>query len=244
MSPEDHFFIPSSFWEVKHGTNYSFLDLLRDKEARTFEKQKYLANRKNKIWDKENHNPCAWYSPCHFYGAEMGIYIKQSCLDVLARNILLFSEDDPISPLSASSPEYFANQFFFAAFIYLFLHEQYHHKVESMGFRCLVTSGEDKYRNYMRNVYRPTWWTDECIEESLANAESFRRLTESKYKKSLHPVVWKALRNYLASSMPYGPPGYRKGVNYFSEEAYRTGIYTQQSLLIKGAIPSGGIFET
>jgi hypothetical protein len=41
--------------------------------------------------------------------------------------------------------------------------------------------GADRYRPYKRKVYSRTFNTSDCIEESLANAESYRRLAEDRY---------------------------------------------------------------
>lgn len=217
------------------------MDVLENENYRRSRKESYISDLKNKRWDKDSHIPCAWYQPAHYFGSSMGIYIRQECLPRIARNIMLFSKGTLHGVPRAST---LADHFQFAALIYLFLHEQHHHKVESLGFRALIATGFDKYRPYKTHVYRKTFWTDDCLEESLANAESYRRLTERKYKKALHPVAWEALRNYLVATMPFGPPGYRRGIDYFDNSNYRKGIYLQQCLMIHGKLlPSGG-FKT
>ena len=232
-SVSENFFIEEGFLKECH-------ELLESADKRTAERENYLNSLKGKVWDKDKHKPCAWYRSCHLRGVEMGIYIKQSCLPFLARRILLFADTAKATSIhSFSMRKKIARQFVYAAFLYLFLHEQFHHKVESLGFRALVATGKDKYSTYFQNVYEPTWWTDNCLEESLANSESYRRLAEPKYKKSLHPLVWSALRTYLATTMPFGPPGYRKGVDYFAEGPYRNGKFLQQSLVIEGINPVG-----
>lgn len=214
---------------------------LENENVRSSKKESYISGLKDKRWDKESHNPCAWYKPAHYFGSSMGIYIRQDCIPWIARNIMLFSKG---TLHGGSRKSTLADHFQFAALIYLFLHEQHHHKVESLGFRALITTGLDKYRPYKTHVYRKTFWTDDCLEESLANAESYRRLTERKYKKALHPVAWDALRNYLAATMPFGPPGYRMGVDYFNNTNYRRGISLQQCLMIHGKLPPSGGFKT
>ena len=111
-----------------------------------------------------------------------------------------------------------------SAFYIFFLHEQFHHKVESLGFRVLVSTGADRYRPYKRNVDRPTYLTSNCLEESLANAESYRRLGERRYVQRLDPAIRDGLRAFLRDSISMQPPGYQEGVNYLSEPLYRDGL--------------------
>lgn len=85
------------------------------------------------------------------------------------------------SPLASRSA--IARQLLRSAFYVFYLHEQFHHKVESLGFRLLITTGADRYRPYKTNVYRRTYLTVDCLEESLANAESYLRLSEERYKQ-------------------------------------------------------------
>ena len=92
-----------------------------------------------------------------------------------------------------------------SAFYTLFLHEQFHHKVESLGLRLLITTGSDRYRPYKQNIYRPAWGTVDCIEESLANAESYRRLSEPRYSNRIEAPIMAGLRRYLRRSIAAQP---------------------------------------
>ena len=176
---------------------------------------------------------CGWYCPIHFFGHGWGIYIRENCILALAVTIARFVDWRRVR----SSPPAIAQQLLRSAFYVLFLHEQFHHKVESFGFRLLVATGGDRYLNYKSKVYRPKYLTSACIEESLANAESYRRLGESRYAARVEPPVRDGLRAYLKASIPSQPPGYAEGVNYLSEPSYRQGLYQLQSQIVDGAVP-------
>ena len=177
---------------------------------------------------------CAWYCPIHFFGHGWGIYIRESCIMSHALDIASFVHW-PSVRLSQSAR---ARDLLRSAFYVFFLHEQFHHKVESLGLRLLVSSGIDKYRRYKTNVYRPTFGTAGCIEESLANAESYRRLNESRYTQRIDPAIRKGLRAYLKWSIPQQPPGYREGVKFLADAAYRDGLHDLQSQMLDGRLPS------
>ena len=57
-----------------------------------------------------------------------------------------------------------------------FLHEQYHHKVESLAIRLEVIERLPIYTRYDYKVYLPARGTDDQLEEALANASVYRRL--------------------------------------------------------------------
>jgi hypothetical protein len=176
---------------------------------------------------------CAWYCPIHFFGHGWGIYIRESCILSHARDIATF-----VHWPSVRAPRWdTARHLLRSGFYVFFLHEQFHHKVESLGFRLLISTGIDRYRPYKRNVYSPTFGTSDCLEESLANAESYRRLGEPRYVQRVDRAIREGLRQYLKASIPMQPPGYREGVHYLSESPYRDGIYKLQSMTLDAAIP-------
>lgn len=176
---------------------------------------------------------CAWYCPIHFFGHSWGIYIRESCILSHAIDIATFV-DWP----SVRLPRWaIARDLLRGAFYVFFLHEQFHHKVESLGLRLMVSTGSDRYRPYKANVYRSTLNTAACIEESLANAESYRRLTEARYMQRLDPAIREGLRSYLKWSIPQQPPGYREGLQFRSESSYRDGLYSLQSQILDGKVP-------
>jgi hypothetical protein len=177
---------------------------------------------------------CAWYCPLHFFGHGWGIYIREACILSHAIDIAAM-----VHWPSVRAPRWeIARQLLRSAFYVFFLHEQFHHKVESLGLRLLIATGRDRYRPYKSNVYRPTFLTRDCLEESLANAESFRRLSEPRYVKRVDPAIRAGLRDYLKISIPMHPPGYAEGVHYLADAAYRNGLFNLQSLALDGTIPA------
>lgn len=176
---------------------------------------------------------CAWYCPIHFFGHGWGIYIRESCILSQALDIATFVDWQAVHVPHRE----IARHLLRSAFYVFFLHEQFHHKVESLGLRLLISTASDRYRPYKTNVYRRTFNTSDCIEESLANAESYRRLNEPRYTRRVDPAIRAGLRRYLKWSIPQQPPGYREGVNFLSEAPYRDGLYGLQSQMLDGRIP-------
>ena len=101
-------------------------------------------------------------------------------------------------------------------FKFVFRPRQFHHKVESLGFRLLIATGSDRYRPYKANVYRPSFLRPECLEESLANAESYLRLSEAHYRKRHDKPILDGLRIFLKEGFSLQPPGYAEAVEYLS----------------------------
>jgi hypothetical protein len=179
---------------------------------------------------------CAWYCPIHFCGRKWGIYIRERCVLSYAREIFRFADRGALSRSGVDQWQ-IRRECQRAAFYALYLHEQFHHKVESLGFRLLVTTGSDRYRPYKQNVYRSTYLTADCLEETLANAESYRRLNEDRYTKRLSKPVREALRRFLNASFRRQPPGYREGEFFVAENRYRNGLSELQSQVLDGRIP-------
>lgn len=176
---------------------------------------------------------CAWYCPIHFFGHGWGIYIRESCILSHALDIAAF-----VHWPSVHLPHWaIVRDLLRSAFYVFFLHEQFHHKVESLGLRLLVSTGSDRYRPYKTNVYSRSFNTAACIEESLANAESYRRLGEPRYTQRVDPAIRDGVRAYLKWSIPQQPPGYREGVQFLSESPYRDGLYALQSQVLDGTVP-------
>jgi HicA toxin of bacterial toxin-antitoxin, len=177
---------------------------------------------------------CAWYCPIHFFGHGWGIYIRENCILSHAAYIASFV---PWKRVHLPA-QLIAKQLLRSAFYAFFLHEQFHHKVESFGFRLLVSTNTDRYRPYKFNVYSKSFGTSDCLEESLANAESYRRLNEERYTRRVDPAIRKGLRDYLKISFRMQPPGYREAINYLQDASYRNGLFHMQSLVLDGMYPS------
>lgn len=202
-------------------------------EDRSYANERRFERRHSEIQRAPPEPHCAWYCPIHFFGHGWGIYIREECILSCASNIAAYV---PWTAVRASRKE-IAQQLLRSAFYVFFLHEQFHHKVESLGLRLLVATNRDRYRPYKAGVYRPTYLTSDCLEESLANAESFRRLSEPRYVKRVDSHIRIGLREYLKLSISMQPPGYSQGTNYFSEVQYRDGLFNLQTQVLDGVFP-------
>lgn len=173
---------------------------------------------------------CAWYCPVHFYGHGWGIYIRENCIMDLGLAVARFVD---WSRVGVSTPEA-ARQLLRTGFYILFLHEQFHHKVESLGFRLLIARQNDCYVRYKRNVYRPTLRTKDCLEEALANADSFLRLSESRYVKKLDPEILVGVKDYLPIAFTQQPLGYAEAVQYLTRPRYDSALKSLHSQILEG----------
>ena len=139
-----------------------------------------------------------------FFWARLGIYIGESCILDIARDISFYVDWKSVH----ASPSSIARQLLRSAFYVLFLHEQFHHKVESLGLRYLIATGTDHYRPYKANVYRPLYLSSGCLEESLANAESYGRpmkyatpAARTRRFVLVYDVFWKCLSDRSRQAM-------------------------------------------
>jgi hypothetical protein len=159
-----------------------------------------------------NWDVCAWYQPVHFFGHDWGIFIREDCARRLAVWIARFMKGTPAQ--TGHSRNLLAKALLRAAIYAYFLHEHYHHKVECLGLRLHVVDRTSRYLPYHAKVYRQTANTDDQLEESLANADMFNRLSDPPYRHWLSDPVLTALRAYLGWSFPHDPPGYRQAPDF------------------------------
>lgn len=179
---------------------------------------------------------CAWYCPMHFFGTDWGIYIRENCMLHIASDVaIIMGRRGLIKTMPVAR---LATQVLRAGFYALFLHEQFHHKVESGGLRMLINSKTDRYRPYKTKVYRPTYLSAECLEESLANAESYRRLEETRYTNRLDPETLEGLREYLLGAFAQQPKGYREALNYLPDGNYYPALRELQSRMLDAKWPA------
>ena len=186
------------------------------------------------VWDV-----WAWYQPIHYFGPDWGIFIRETALRELARRI---GRRLPHRPRRLTDPM-LAKALVRAAFAALFLHEQYHHKTESAALRMHVIERRQVYPNYHVGVYRHFAGTDDQIEEGLANADSWRRMTEPAYTRWTGGTVNKAARAYLKDSFGAAPPAYRNarlllGGDEFEQEQEQLFVQLQDGLAGARPFPS------
>jgi predicted RNA binding protein YcfA (HicA-like mRNA interferase family) len=189
-----------------------------------------IANEKQSVWDI-----CAWYQPIHFFGYEWGIYIREDCLKIQALKIAYAFYKYPHFTHTSLSPQELARIFLRASFFCFFLHEHFHHKVESFAIRLLVASDRPVYHAYKKNIYRKYYLTSDCLEESLANADLYQRLHDTPYKfpyldknhpkySEINKEIREKIKHYLQSSFLSSPDGYNQAVDYFQEPKFNAGI--------------------
>ena len=178
---------------------------------------------------------CAWYCPVHYFGADWGIYIREDCT---IRQAYEIAKHLRLGVRARGSRWKLAEDLIRASFYAFYLHEQFHHKVESFAFRLLVSTRGDCYRPYQSSVYVPNFLTMNCIEESLANADSVRRLNEPRYKDRLSPAVRQALKRYLQHSIPKQPYSYGLGLKFVPEQQHEAGIWELQSQVLTATCPA------
>jgi hypothetical protein len=208
---------PESFHELDYPTLFGTYDQLDEPE---FDIDHDVVRDINAALDQEPRDQervwrphsewhvCAWYRPIHYYGVNWGIFIREDCvLDDAVRIARL------VNPIELSGlgqhPRLRASYAIRAALMSLYLHEYFHHKIESLGLRLHVATGHSKYLVYRLNVYMQFLGTDNCYEEGLANADSYSRLTESRIIKAVPKPYLNGLKKMLRAEFAAGVPGYR-----------------------------------
>lgn len=180
---------------------------------------------------------CAWYQPLHFFGSDWGIFIREECLLRVAISIAEHSDaqtfhaerSDAVAKRMVGKPfpAYWthtdAEIFLRAAVVCLFLHEHYHHRVECLGIRLHVVTQKPLYVPYSKGVYNAVVGTDDLLEEALANACIFLRLSEQTYRKMLPESVREGLKRKLIASYSSDPPGYRMASIYLDQLKFNAG---------------------
>ncbi|MBC8194257.1 MAG: hypothetical protein H8E69_00655 [Actinobacteria bacterium] len=147
----------------------------------------------------------AWYLPIHFYGSDCGIYIHEYSVLRRAANIRAH-----LKPDRQQHPEAIRASVR-AALTILYLHEVFHHKVESFAIRLEIADRRPRYVPYHDRVYAPLKGSNGQLEEGLACAETIRRLIEGRYRKGLSPDVAEATISVLVDEISRHSAGYNRG---------------------------------
>src|ERR1019366_2802118 len=170
------------------------------------------------IAERTGWDTCAWYQPMHFFGHDWGIFIRRDCIrEIAAQTARFLPNGTPYSPALLKA-------LIRAGFAALFLHEQFHHKVESLGIRLHVVERSCRYIPYQKSVYKPTYGTDDNLEEALANADAFLRANTNPYSFWMGKTVVGALQAYLKWRFPFDPPGYRMAPKYLTTKKFDPGM--------------------
>ncbi len=172
-----------------------------------------LANMaESNLWDV-----CAWYEPIHYFSPDWGIFIRQECILAQALRIARFLSRSTRPSIGLARALVRASTYAY------FLHEQYHHKVESLAFRLEVVERGPIYTPYDNQVYLPAKGTDDQLEEALANASVYRRLPTDPYERWISDAIVRVTLRYLVATFPYEPPGYRRAVDYLGQGVFEAG---------------------
>ena len=145
----------------------------------------------------------AWYAPFHRFGLSWGIYIYESSIIDIAGQIGTYLKPGVILRPGITQ------QLSRVALSILYLHEAFHHKIESFATRLEVVKRQKVFLPYEQNVYQNLLGTDELMEEALACAEMYMRLKEKTYRRGLSDSVYQAATEMLGDWIPSLPPGYR-----------------------------------
>jgi predicted RNA binding protein YcfA (HicA-like mRNA interferase family) len=145
----------------------------------------------------------AWYAPIHRFGLSWGIYIYESSIIDIAGQIGTYLKPGVILRPGITQ------QLSRMALSILYLHEAFHHKIESFATRLEVVKRQKVFLPYQRNVYQKLLGTDELAEEALACAEMYMRLKEKTYRHGISDSVYEATIAMLDAWIPTLPPGYR-----------------------------------
>jgi predicted RNA binding protein YcfA (HicA-like mRNA interferase family) len=159
----------------------------------------------------------AWYQPIHFFGNQWGIFIREEGLLDLAADL---AASRP-SNLQRSNPH--ADFWFLvrSAFSFLFLHEQYHHKIESAAIRMHITEQRPVYPRYARAIWPAVGGTNRDLEEALANADAHYRFgTQKPYSNFARGRERAYVRDWMEDLFANSPPGYKRALNYLRRSSF------------------------
>jgi predicted RNA binding protein YcfA (HicA-like mRNA interferase family) len=146
-----------------------------------------------------------WYQPIHFFASNWGIFIRESALVDLARDLApRFAPFIDRRPL----PHHVA-VLVRAAFGYVFLHEHYHHKIESLAIRLHIIERRPIYPDYMKFAANILAGTDDDTEEALAGADAYLRVATSPYSGWFQKDEREVVRGWMLDLFRNSPPGYQ-----------------------------------
>jgi len=154
----------------------------------------------------------AWYLPFHYFGLDWGIYVKEQAVFEVAA---LIYDQMRKPPLTAKLVEDLVRM----SMTVLYLHEAFHHKVESFATRLEMATLTPIYRSYKDRVVKVVRNSDAHLEEAIACAEMLARLDEPSYKKGVEARTRKGTKAFLKRWIPTLNPGYRLGLDHLSDES-------------------------
>ena len=159
----------------------------------------------------------AWYTPIHYFGLGSAIYIREAAVFDVAATIIN-RLPDPERTRAENLDGVLR-----AALSVLYLHEAYHHKIESLAIRFEMVERTRRYLPYSREVYIPLTkqGSDDLLEEALACAEMYRRFkTENLYRRGVPKLVREATLAMLLEWFPTLPPSYREAGRFLYPRSF------------------------
>lgn len=175
----------------------------------------------------------AWYTPIHYFGLGSAIYIKESAVfDVAAAILNRLPEPDRADPTNVMGACR-------AAMSVLYLHEAYHHKIESLAIRLEIVERAQRYLPYSKGVYIPLIKqdSDDVLEEALACAQMYRRFRS---ERLYHRGVPKSVRTATVAMLPEWfrtlPPSYGEAGRYIEDQTFGVAEYMLMSQVQEAAI--------
>lgn len=163
----------------------------------------------------------AWYTPIHYYGLGSAIYIREAAVFDVAATILNrlepHQQEDEVNAAATSR----------AAMSVLYLHEAFHHKIESLAIRYEIVERTRRYVPYSDDVMTPLLraGSDDVLEEALATAEMYRRFKNEKVcYRGLPKIVANATREMLIDWFPTLPPSYRQSSKYLGDGTFQDAL--------------------
>ena len=148
-----------------------------------------------------------WYQPIHFFAGNWGIFIRESALVALARD--LAPRFEPFAGRRGTLSH--VAVLLRSAFSYVFLHEQYHHKIESLAIRLHVIERRPVYPPYMRFITTVAG-TENDYEEAVANADAWLRLDTLPYSNWFARDERRVIQSWMLDLFENSPPPYKPAV--------------------------------
>jgi hypothetical protein len=196
-----------------------------------------ISETKNLIKEK-GFEAFAWYQPHHFYSrSRWGIYFDAEKMDKLA-----FTLAQDLRPLSIKENIYsYASKL---AMNLVYQHELFHAKVEAIITWLELSAQNKKFIKYFENVYKKSFLKDCCIEEALANWNSW--MFDIRSIGELDAYHFQRVKSIVEDFLDSSPPGYDQWAIGKTVESWNTlgsQIASGELTKHKNDLPLGVIFN-
>jgi hypothetical protein len=170
----------------------------------------------NPAWDHD-----AWYRPVHTHAYASGIHVRESAVSALALDLAATSAASaaPLAPTREN-----AQHLVRTAFLVLFLHQLFHHRVETLGLRLEVVHQRPRYLPYYRDAYARSAGTDDQLEEALANAFVHRSLGHRARSADVPVEVRRLAAAHVRERWTADEPSYREAAAYLTSTGWSRGL--------------------